>query len=54
MIDIHAHILPGMDDGASDWDSALAMAELAVKSGVDTLVATPHCGLPDQIGRAHV
>ena len=48
MIDIHAHILPGMDDGAADWDSALSMAELAVKSGVSTLVATPHCGLPGQ------
>ena len=43
MIDIHAHILPGVDDGAENLDSALEMATLAVESGVTTLVATPHC-----------
>lgn len=43
MIDIHAHILPGVDDGAEDLDAALEMAALAVESGVTTLVATPHC-----------
>lgn len=42
MIDIHAHILPGIDDGAKDMDSALEMAELAVESGVEMIVATPH------------
>lgn len=42
MIDIHAHILPGLDDGAPDLDTALEMAVLAVESGVSTLVATPH------------
>lgn len=48
MTDIHTHILPGLDDGAPDWDSALSMAELAVESGVTVLAATPHCGLPGQ------
>lgn len=48
MIDIHTHILPNLDDGAADWSDALTMAELSVESGVTTLVATPHCGLPDQ------
>lgn len=43
MVDIHAHILPGVDDGAPDMDSALEMAALAVESGVTVLVATPHC-----------
>lgn len=43
MIDIHAHILPGVDDGAEDLDCALEMAALAVESGVTTLVVTPHC-----------
>ena len=43
MIDIHAHILPGIDDGAEDLDSALEMAAMAVESGVTTLIATPHC-----------
>lgn len=46
MIDIHAHILPGLDDGAGDLASALAMAELAVESGVRAIVATPHCNMP--------
>ena len=48
MIDIHAHILPGLDDGAADWNEALSMAELSAESGVTALVATPHCGFPDQ------
>ena len=43
MIDIHAHILPGVDDGAADMDSALEMAAVSAESGVDTIVATPHC-----------
>lgn len=45
MVDIHAHILPGIDDGAGSWDEALEMAELAVDSGVDTLVCTPHTNI---------
>lgn len=44
MIDIHTHILPGVDDGAWDMEEALAMAELAVECGVQSLVATPHAG----------
>lgn len=46
MIDIHAHILPGIDDGAKEIYDTLAMAELAVESGVRAVVATPHCNLP--------
>lgn len=46
--DIHAHILPGLDDGARDWEAAVAMAKMAVQSGVAAMAATPHCGLPDQ------
>lgn len=42
MIDIHAHILPGLDDGAEDMNSALEMAALAVESGVEIIAATPH------------
>ncbi|WP_074084205.1 MULTISPECIES: tyrosine-protein phosphatase [unclassified Paenibacillus] len=42
MIDIHSHILPFMDDGAADWESALAMAQDAEKDGITTVVATPH------------
>lgn len=46
MIDIHAHILPGMDDGAEDTYEMLQMAQQAVSSGVKAIVATPHCNLP--------
>ncbi|MFC4100425.1 tyrosine-protein phosphatase [Paenibacillus xanthanilyticus] len=42
MIDIHTHILPGIDDGAPDWDTSLAMARAAVEEGITGLVATPH------------
>lgn len=42
MIDLHAHILPGLDDGAADLDEALAMADLALADGITTVVATPH------------
>ena len=48
MIDLHAHILPGLDDGARDMEDSLGLAELALEGGVDTLVATPHS---NQIGR---
>lgn len=46
MIDIHAHILPGLDDGSPDLASSLAMAEIAVESGVTAIAATPHCNMP--------
>lgn len=46
MIDIHAHILPGIDDGAVDMETTLEMAEMAAASGVRYLVATPHCNIP--------
>lgn len=42
MIDIHTHILPGLDDGARDMDDSLEMAVIAVQSGVHALVATSH------------
>jgi protein-tyrosine phosphatase len=42
MIDIHAHILPGVDDGAKNWDQSLEMARLAVEDGITVMVATPH------------
>lgn len=42
MIDIHSHILPMTDDGAYDYDESIEMAEMAARSGVRILVATPH------------
>jgi protein-tyrosine phosphatase len=41
-VDIHCHLLPGLDDGAASWDEALAMARLAAADGISTIVATPH------------
>ena len=46
MIDIHAHILPGLDDGAQDIYDTLEMANLALESGITEIVATPHCNIP--------
>lgn len=43
MIDLHSHILPGQDDGARSLRDALAMARMAVQSGVIAMAATPHC-----------
>ncbi len=40
MIDIHAHILPGIDDGAEDMYDTLEMARMAADSGVDKIIAT--------------
>lgn len=42
MIDIHSHILHGLDDGALSFDVSLAMAKLALESGTTDIVATPH------------
>lgn len=46
MIDIHAHILPGIDDGAPDMEATLEMVDMAAASGVNYIVATPHCNIP--------
>lgn len=42
MIDIHCHMLPAIDDGAASWDDSLAMAEMAVRDGIKTIITTPH------------
>lgn len=41
-VDIHSHILPGIDDGAANLDEAVAMMEAARQSGTAVLVASPH------------
>ena len=45
MIDIHSHILPGVDDGASNDNEALDILRMAVDGGVTTQVLTPHIHL---------
>jgi protein-tyrosine phosphatase len=42
LIDIHCHILPGLDDGPDDIEESLALARAAVAGGTTTIVATPH------------
>ncbi|WP_082232884.1 tyrosine-protein phosphatase [Halobacillus massiliensis] len=42
MIDIHSHILPGVDDGARTMDDSLDMARAAAAEGIHTIIATPH------------
>lgn len=41
-IDIHSHILPGVDDGAEDMDMTMEMVDAAYQQGVRTMIATPH------------
>ncbi len=47
MIDLHCHIMPGVDDGAPDLEASCEMGRLAAQSGVERIVATPHCNLPE-------
>jgi protein-tyrosine phosphatase len=42
VIDLHCHILPGVDDGALDLDDSLGMARQAVNDGIESICATPH------------
>lgn len=55
MIDIHSHILPGLDDGAGDMNESIRMLRLARRQGIAQVVATPHYShsfqntSPDQI-----
>lgn len=42
MIDLHGHYLPGVDDGAGDYETSLAMLRLAAADGIKTAVVTPH------------
>jgi protein-tyrosine phosphatase len=42
MIDLHCHMLPGIDDGAQDLAAALEMARIAVADGITVVACTPH------------
>lgn len=48
-IDIHAHILPGIDDGAQNLEQSMTMAEIAQNDGIHTMVATPHIISPQYL-----
>ena len=45
MIDLHCHILAGVDDGAASDEESCMMAQIAVDSGVTMVAVTPHCNL---------
>nr|HPR80580.1 tyrosine protein phosphatase [Enterococcus sp.] len=42
MIDLHCHILPGIDDGAENIEASIAMAEKAINQGITHILCTPH------------
>ena len=42
MIDLHCHLLPGIDDGSKDLEMSLAMARMASSDGISTIACTPH------------
>ena len=46
MVDLHCHVLPGIDDGAADLDEAVVMCRHALRDGCTALVATPHTRHP--------
>jgi protein-tyrosine phosphatase len=54
MLDLHCHILPGVDDGAASLDEALAMARFCVRDGITHVVATPHCHRHCRLLRADI
>ncbi len=41
-VDIHCHLIPGIDDGSQSWDETLAMARMAVNDGIGAIICTPH------------
>jgi protein-tyrosine phosphatase len=53
MVDIHCHILPGIDDGSETWETTAQMCRMAVRDGITHIVATPHCNGSYEYDRAH-
>jgi protein-tyrosine phosphatase len=57
VIDLHSHVLPGLDDGAADLDEAVAICRAAAADGIEVLAGTPHVRddyptTPEQMERA--
>jgi len=42
LIDIHCHILPGVDDGAKSMEESLKMLQIAQENAIRTIIVTPH------------
>ena len=55
LIDVHCHILPGLDDGATNYEQSLRMLQMAQEQGIRKIIATPHytprhkCASPDTV-----
>ncbi len=47
MVDIHCHILPGLDDGSDNIEESVRMARLAADGGTKAIIVTPHSNIPD-------
>ncbi len=41
-IDIHCHVMPGVDDGSPNVETSLKMLEIAEKNGISHMILTPH------------
>jgi protein-tyrosine phosphatase len=54
MIDIHTHVLPGLDDGPRTLEESVEMLRLAAESATTDLVATPHANLQFQFDPARI
>jgi protein-tyrosine phosphatase len=54
MVDLHCHILPGLDDGPATMEESMAMAESAMADGITHVVATPHASSRYFFDFAHV
>lgn len=52
MIDLHTHILPGIDDGPLDWDESMALARALAEAGVTAVAATSHIKPPNWNNRS--
>lgn len=54
MLDLHCHILPGVDDGPGSLEESLAVADFCARDGITHVVATPHCHRHIRMLRADV
>lgn len=48
-VDIHSHILPGIDDGSRDWEQTERMLRMQQKQGVSHIIATPHFDMEQNV-----
>ncbi len=54
MLDIHTHIVPGVDDGAKDLNTSLSMIEKEINEGVDSIVFTPHSYCHKDVSKSEI